>query len=99
MQTIKYTPEQTTQAVASYAEGNTPEQIAHTLGKSTKSVIAKLVREGVYVAQPKVQPKLRKLDLVEVLAAQLELDPAQLQSLEKAQHSALELIVNKLQQL
>lgn len=99
MQSTKYTPEQTLAVVNSYASGSTVEQIAQQLNKSTKSVVAKLVREGVYVAQPKPQPQLRKLDLVQVLCAQLELDFQVLESLQKCERSALQALVDKLNQL
>ena len=50
----------------------TVEALAQEFGKSVRSIIAKLSREGVYVAQPKVtktgEPVVRKAELV----AQLE---------------------------
>ena len=99
MQTTKYTPEQTTSALEAYAQGVSAEQIAQQLQKSTRSVVAKLVKEGVYV-KPEQQPaRVRKLDLVHELAALLELDVTQLESLEKAQHSALLAVVEKLKQV
>ena len=99
MQTTKYTPEQTASALTAYAQGVSAEQIAQQLQKSTRSVVAKLVKEGVYV-KPEQQPaRVRKLDLVHELAALLELDAAQLESLEKAQHSALLAVVEKLRQV
>lgn len=45
---VNYTAEQTTQAVADYAAGVSVEAIARALGKSVRSVVAKLSREGVY---------------------------------------------------
>ena len=99
MQTTKYTQEQTQAAVTSYAQGSTVEDIALQLNKSTKSVVAKLVREGVYVAQPKPQPQLRKLDLVQVLCAQLELDFNTMESLQKCERAALQALVDKLNAL
>ena len=99
MQTTKYTPEQTTTALEAYAQGVNAEQIAAQLGKSTRSVVAKLVKEGVYVKPVTAPTRTRKLDLVHELSALLELDVAQLESLEKAQHSALLMVVEKLKQL
>lgn len=57
MQTTNYTTEQTKQLVALYAErGNEGlEDIAREMGKTLKSVRAKLVREGAYVAPDKVK--------------------------------------------
>ena len=57
---VNYTPEMTTQAIALYQEGVAIEQVAEAIGKSVRSVRSKLVREGVYVAQPK--PKAKKSD-------------------------------------
>ena len=45
---VNYTAEQTAKMVADYAEGVTVEAIAETLGKTVRSVVAKLSREGVY---------------------------------------------------
>ena len=46
----------------------TVEQLAQQFGKSVRSVIAKLSREGIYVAQPRVtksgEPVVRKSELV-----------------------------------
>ena len=46
----------------------TVEALAQEFGKSVRSIIAKLSREGVYVAQPKVtktgEPVVRKAELV-----------------------------------
>ena len=69
-----YTDEMVAQMTAAY-EANpsreTVEQLAENLGKSVRSVIAKLSREGVYVAQPKVtktgEPVVRKQELVVAL--------------------------------
>ena len=50
----------------------TVDMIAENFGKSVRSVIAKLSREGIYVSQPRVtktgEPVVRKAELV----AQLE---------------------------
>ena len=50
---VTYTPEQTNQAVQEYQAGTPIEAIALALGKSTRSVSAKLAREGVYEAKAK----------------------------------------------
>ena len=51
----------------------TVEALAQEFGKSVRSIIAKLSREGVYVAQPKVtktgEPVVRKAELVALLEA------------------------------
>ena len=46
--TVNYTPEQTASMLADYAGGVTVEAIAENLGKTVRSVVAKLSREGVY---------------------------------------------------
>lgn len=60
MKNVNYTPEMTTKAIDLYQEGVSVEDIASAIDKSVRSVRSKLVREGVYVAQPKV--KARKKD-------------------------------------
>jgi len=55
---------------------DTVDALAQEFGKSVRSIIAKLSREGVYVAQPKVtktgEPVVRKAELVEILQAHFE---------------------------
>lgn len=55
---------------------DTVDALAQEFGKSVRSIIAKLSREGVYVAQPKVtktgEPVVRKAELVEILEAHFE---------------------------
>ena len=46
--TVNYTPEQTLKMVADYQAGVNVEAIAEALGKTVRSVVAKLSREGVY---------------------------------------------------
>ena len=46
--TVNYTPEMTAKMLADYAAGVTPEMMAEALGKSVRSIVAKLSREGVY---------------------------------------------------
>jgi len=48
-----YTPELTEKVKNDYAAGVTIEAIAEATGKTVKSIRAKLVREGVYVAAEK----------------------------------------------
>ena len=96
---VNYTPEQTTLLVEAYKTGTTVEQIAQELGKSTRSVVAKLSREGVY--QPKTKTKgetrVKKAELVDRLAALCEVAPEVFESLEKANYEVLELLLAKLE--
>jgi transposase-like protein len=48
---VNYTPEQTAKMVADYTQGVTVESIAKELGKTVRSVVAKLSREKVYKAK------------------------------------------------
>ena len=93
-----YTPEQTTQLVAGYQSGETVEQLAQTMGKTVRSVVAKLSREGVYVAKTKSTgvSRVRKADLVDKLAVACGVAPEVFESLEKANHDVLEALVARL---
>tara|TARA_R110000823_G_scaffold221000_3_gene349513 strand:+ start:228 stop:647 length:420 start_codon:yes stop_codon:yes gene_type:complete len=51
--TVNYTEELTAKVISDYQDGVELDTIADTIGKSVRSVRSKLVREGVYVAQPK----------------------------------------------
>ena len=93
--TQNYTPEQTAQIVADYEQGHTVEQIAEALGKSTRSIVAKLSREGVYRAKTKTTggTRVRKADLVDQIAQKLGVAPEVVESLEKATHDTLEQVL------
>ena len=92
----QYTAEQAAQMVADYKVGISVEAIAATVGKSVRSVIAKLSREGVYVAKGKANGSavVRKAQMIEAIAARLGVPAEKLESLEKATKEALELLVN-----
>lgn len=93
-----YTPEQTTQLVQGYQAGETVEALATQLGKTVRSVVAKLSREGVYVSKTRAtgQARVRKAELVDLLAAKCGVAPEVFESLEKANHDVLEALVAKL---
>jgi hypothetical protein len=66
-----YTEEMVDAMVADYQDNptkETVEKLSAEFGKTTRSIVAKLVREGVYVAAPRVTktgaPVVRKADLV-----------------------------------
>ena len=90
---VNYTPEQTAQVVADYTAGVTVETIAQNLGKSVRSIVAKLSREGVYQAKryvSKTGEKPVKKDLVaDQIATILQLTEAEADSLTKANKTAL----------
>ena len=92
-----YTPEQTKLIVEEYQSGTPVEQIAEMLGKSTRSIVAKLSREGVYVAKAKqAVPRVKKSELVERIAASVGVPSELFESLEKANLEVLEHLANKL---
>jgi hypothetical protein len=88
-----YTAEQTANAVIDYLAGTSVELIAERLGKSARSVIAKLSREKVYVAKVRTSAgRVTKADLVAQIAAKAGVSVDVVASLEKATHEALEAI-------
>ena len=94
--TVNYTAEQTTKMVSDYTSGVTTEAIAVALGKSVRSVVAKLSREKVYVAKTyatKTGEAVVKKDAVaDYIAQSLGLNEADVTSLTKANKSALNAI-------
>jgi transposase-like protein len=96
--TQNYTPEQTQEIVARYQAGETVEALAEAVGKSVRSVVAKLSREGVYQAKTatKGAARVKKADLVDELAKHCGVPAEVFESLEKANHDALELLVAQL---
>lgn len=91
-----YSAEQTAKVVELYegGKGLKVEAIAEAVGKSARSVIAKLSREGVYVAKTGKTAKARvtKADLVKRVAEALGVTG--LETLEKASHEDLEVLSN-----
>ncbi len=78
--TVNYTPEQTATMLAMYAPAETMDdsgraelvaEIANEIGKTVRSVRAKLTREGVYIAKTPVakdgEPAVKKDALAERL--------------------------------
>ena len=97
--TVNYTPEQTAKMVADYVANPTSETvatIAETLGKSVRSIVAKLSREGVYkkmeyttTTGEKVQ---KKDETADAIGAILSLNENDIESLTKANKTALKAI-------
>jgi len=91
--TVNYTSEQTVSMVSEYLAGVTAEQIALSMGKSVRSVVAKLSREKVYVAKTyttKTGETVAKKDAVaDAIGAVLKLSEAETESLTKANKTAL----------
>jgi hypothetical protein len=93
-----YTEAQTKELVEAYQRGESVEAIAMAMGKTTRSIIAKLSREGVYQAKQKLKNpnRVKKAELVDQLANLCGVAPEIMESLEKANHDALEALVAKL---
>lgn len=91
--TVNYTPEQTAAIVADYTGGVTVEAIAAALGKSVRSVVAKLSREGVYQKKPYTtktgEAVVKKDAWADEIGAALGLTEADTESLTKANKTAL----------
>jgi len=75
------------------------EALAVELSKNTRSIRAKLTREGVYVPKAKApagKAPVRKAQLVSLIAHKLEVDEDLVGSLEKATKNTLIRIANAL---
>ena len=89
-----YTDEMVEAMVADYQDNPTKDtvtKLASEFNKSTRSIVAKLVREGVYVAAPRVTktgaPVIRKSEIVAQIQDALGV---QFSTLEKASKADLE---------
>ena len=98
--TVNYTPEQTATMLADYAQGVTVEAIAENLGKTVRSVVAKLSREGVYKRKEYVsktgERPVRKDETADKIGALAGLSDGEIDSLTKANKTALAKILAKL---
>lgn len=90
---VNYTTEQTIAMVTDYQAGVTVETIAQNLGKSVRSVVAKLSREKVYQAKTYVsktgEPVVKKDAVADAIGAVLMLTESEIESLTKANKTAL----------
>ena len=89
-----YTEAQTAKMVKDYANGVTIESLAEELGKKTRSIIAKLTREGVYKAKSGYVSKtgaavVKKEELATAIGDILGLSVNDTDSLTKATKPAL----------
>jgi hypothetical protein len=95
---VNYTPEQTAKMVSDYAAGVTVEAIATELGKSVRSIVAKLSREKVYKAKTYVsktgEAVIKKDEVADYIAQALGLNEADTESLTKANKNALKAIAD-----
>ena len=98
--TVNYTEAQTQKMVADYTAGVTVETIASELGKTVRSVVAKLSREKVYKAKEYKtktgQPVVKKDAHADAIGAILKMTESEIESLTKANKTALEKIFSAL---
>lgn len=98
MKAVNYTAEQSAKLVADYLAGVSVEAIATELGKSARSVVAKLSREKVYKAktyQTKTgEAVVKKDEFADSIAQALGLTEADADSLTKANKTALKAIAD-----
>jgi hypothetical protein len=91
---VNYTPEQVAELVQKYQQGTSVETLADSFGKSVRSIVAKLSREGVYQAKARTSAnRVTKLDMVTEIAQWIGCDHFEVASLEKASHEALSLLL------
>ncbi len=94
--TPNYTPEQTAKVVADYVAGVTVDAIATALGKTTRSIVAKLSREGVYKAKEYVtktgEAVQAKNEWADAIGKVLQMSVEETSSLTKANKTALKKI-------
>jgi|TARA_Y100000015_G_C2347204_1_gene68830 response regulator RpfG family c-di-GMP phosphodiesterase len=98
-----YTEEMVAQMTEQYTANptrDTVDNLAREFGKTTRSIIAKLSREGVYVAQPRTtktgEPIVSKAELVSEVATILGVEVDDIASLEKATKIHLKALVDRL---
>ena len=95
---VNYTPEQTLNMVADYTAGKTVEVIALNMGKSVRSVVAKLSREKVYqkktYATKTGEAVVKKDTVADFIGEALRLSESDTESLTKANKVALKAIAD-----
>ena len=100
--TVNYTPEMTTDLVEAYTAADTDAErkavvstFAREFGKSTKSIVAKLSREKVYVPVERKGKKggVKKADLVDTIAERVPMPSNDAESLTKATMGALKAVL------
>ena len=93
---VNYTPEQTASMVETYLANpskETVETLAAEMGKTVRSVVAKLSREKVYVSKTyetkKGEKPVKKDSMADAIGSILNLSEAEADSLAKANKMAL----------
>jgi len=100
---VNYSVEQTSELVWAYVANPTAETVAvfaEKFGKSVRSVIAKLSREKVYVSKTyetkKGEKPVKKDSMADAIGSVLKLTEAEIESLTKANKTALAKIFSAL---
>ena len=97
---VNYSPEQTQAVVSGYTNGMTVESLAADMGKSVRSIIAKLSREGVYKAKVYTTKQgdtvIKKDAHADAIGSILNLSESETESLTKANKSVLRKIFEAL---
>lgn len=100
---MNYSKEQTEKMIAEYLKKpnmETVEKLAIELGKSKKSIIGKLSREGVYrrssYKTKTGENPITKLELVAEIAEKICIDPEELSGLEKTPKAVLKKLCKSL---
>ena len=97
---VNYTAEQTAKIIADYQAGVAVESLAQAMGKTVRSIVAKLSREKVYVAKTYVsktgEKPVKKDVTADAIGAILRLSENDIESLTKANKSALKAIFDAL---
>jgi IS30 family transposase len=98
--TVNYTPEQTQRMINDYQNGVSVETIADNLGKTVRSIVAKLSREKVYIAKEYKsktgETPIKKDVHADAIGAILRLPENDIESLTKANKNALKAIFEAL---
>ncbi len=100
--TVNYTEAQTTELVQAYVATPTDETVksfAEKFGKTTRSIVAKLAKEKVYVSKAKEAGKrdMLKSEMITKIATLVGKSEEQLESLEKATGVALRAVIEALE--
>jgi hypothetical protein len=97
---VNYTPEMTAKVLEAYASGVSVESIAENMGKTVRSIVAKLSREGVYKRKEYVtktgEKPVKKDTTAENIGVIVGLSEGEVDSLTKANKTALVKILEAL---
>jgi len=97
---VNYTPEVTAKLVSEYQAGKSTAELADIFGKTIRSIVAKLSREGVYIKKEYTtktgKPVIKKDTHADAIGAILKMSENEIESLTKANKTALEKIFSAL---